>query len=662
MIWLQLGLAVLSNSLTAHAVHANVLETSLTISSNIGQSRNTPRNLAQLPTQQDLENTQPLPETEIPAEIEEPNLEESPLTPSTEIETPSGLPDIFTITEFYIESYSEQDELTIISTDDLREIELPFPQNFLEDDIQPFDEADNAQAFDEKSCEGIRSIASLEGQELSLEQLLQVSFAVAQEYACRGYSTSGAVIEIPQETRDGNGPINIRVIEGTLEDFQVDYMPEDIGNDDDAVPSQPSGIDNRLNLDYVRSRLGVAESKPLNVARLRENLQLLQLDPLIEGISAELSDGVSPGDSRLRVQFKEADSTELRFSLNNGRSPSVGTFERQVSFNERNVLGLGHNLNLALANTDGSTSFEASYRAPLNSQNGTIQAAFELTDSGVIEPPFDDIDSDGDSPDIESDARSVELTYRQPLLRRVRNGTFQELALGLTASWRDSKITLLDLPFPSPGADSNGRNRIAALRFFQEWSSQNAKEVIALRSQFNLGLDTLGSTVNNQIFGVENIPDSRFFSWQGQAQWIRVLAEDTLLLLRGNIQLADQTLLPAEQFSIGGLGSVRGYRQGARQRDNGVFASAEVQVPVMRIPEVNGLLQVAPFIDYGTAWNIDGSGPSPDTLASVGLGLQWRHSDNFSARLDYGIPLVSIDSRNRTWQENGFLFSVQYTP
>jgi hemolysin activation/secretion protein len=47
-------------------------------------------------------------------------------------------------------------------------------------------------------------------------------------------------------------------------------------------------------------------------------------------------------------------------------------------------------------------------------------------------------------------------------------------------------------------------------------------------------------------------------------------------------------------------------------------------------------------------------------LAAVGLGLQWRGGDRFTARVDWGIPLVSVDSEARTWQENGVYFSVIY--
>jgi hemolysin activation/secretion protein len=39
--------------------------------------------------------------------------------------------------------------------------------------------------------------------------------------------------------------------------------------------------------------------------------------------------------------------------------------------------------------------------------------------------------------------------------------------------------------------------------------------------------------------------------------------------------------------------------------------------------------------------------------------LQWQQGD-FTARLDWGIPLVSVDSIDGTGQESGLYFSLQY--
>lgn len=67
-----------------------------------------------------------------------------------------------------------------------------------------------------------------------------------------------------------------------------------------------------------------------------------------------------------------------------------------------------------------------------------------------------------------------------------------------------------------------------------------------------------------------------------------------------------------------------------------------------------------PFVDVGTAWNNDSADndlatPQPGTLMSVGLGLQYNLGDRLTARLDWGIPLISINtnSSSNSWQEEG---------
>jgi outer membrane protein assembly factor BamA len=55
--------------------------------------------------------------------------------------------------------------------------------------------------------------------------------------------------------------------------------------------------------------------------------------------------------------------------------------------------------------------------------------------------------------------------------------------------------------------------------------------------------------------------------------------------------------------------------------DNGVFASAEVRLPILRIERVAGVLQVIPFVDFGIGWNSsDLPDSDPNTLVGVSLG------------------------------------------
>lgn len=462
---------------------------------------------------------------------------------------------------------------------------------------------------------------------ISFAELLQARSAVTQLYVEQGYITSGAFIP-PQTLEDG--VVVIQVVEGSLEAVNV------TGN-------------RRLRSSYIRDRLQLAGETPLNVPELLEGLQLLQLDPLIERISADLQAGVRPGTSLLQVEVDEADSFGVTPSFDNGRSPSVGSVRRQINVTQANLLGFGDGLSVGYTNTEGSNGVDASYSIPINPRDGRIQLGFGMTESEVIEQPFDELQ-------IQSTSRYFELGYRQPLHRTPTN----EFALGVSFTNQSSQTELGidDIgPFPlSPGADEEGRTRVSALRFYQEWTERSSQHVLAARSQFSLGVGLFDATIN------EGAPDSQFLSWRGQGQWVRLLAPDFLLLVRGDVQLAPEGLLPLEQFGLGGQQSIRGYRQDALLTDNGALFSAEVRVPVLRIPEWDGLLQVVPFLDAGTAWNIDTPDPDPRHLAGAGMGVLWQMGDTFSARLDVGFPLVSVESRESTWQENGIYFSVSFTP
>ncbi|MEH2449467.1 MAG: ShlB/FhaC/HecB family hemolysin secretion/activation protein [Nostoc sp.] len=465
------------------------------------------------------------------------------------------------------------------------------------------------------------------GRKLTFIELLQVKDAITKLYVDHGYVTTGALI-VPQTVEAG--VIKIQVIEGSLQEIKI------IGN-------------KRLHTQYIRDRILLGAKTPLNVPHLLEKLQLLRLDPRIQNLSAELQTGVHPGTNVLQVEIEEANTFKPTATLDNGRSPSVGSFRRGIDLQEANLLGLGDTLSVGYANTDGSNTINLNYTLPINARNGTVFFGFNQGWNHVIEKPFSVLD-------IQSNTRSYELGYRQPLVQKPT----QELAIGLSFSRQESQTELgIDNIGPyklSPGADANGKTNISALRFFQEYTQRSNQYVFAARSQFSFGVDWFDANVS------QDEPDSRFFAWRGQAQWVRQLAPDTLFLARGDFQLAADSLVPLEQFGLGGQLSVRGYRQDALITDNGMLLSAEVRLPIVRASKIGGVLQLTPFIDIGKGWNVKGENPSPSLLVGTGLGLLWTQGNNFSARLDWGIPLTSVEGEKRSLQENGLYFSIGYSP
>jgi len=468
-----------------------------------------------------------------------------------------------------------------------------------------------------------KAIASYRDRPLTLPELFQARSIITKLYTDEGYVNSGAYIP-PQELN--NGTVKIAVLEGKLEGINV------------------SGTQ-RLNSRYISERIENAAGKPINVESLLVALQLLRLDPLIDNVSAELSAGIQPGTSLLDIQVEEANVLNLSTSFNNQKSPSIGSNQRSVGFGHGNLLGLADQFNFNFSNTEGSNSLDLSYGLPFNSKNGTIKASFGTNSNDVVEDAFNDLD-------IQSKSRYFEFNLRQPVVLKPN----QELALGASFSRSESETSLLNGEFPlSRGAEPDGETKITAIRLFQEYVNRDDQKVLAFRSQFSIGIDAFDSTIN------DDAPDSTFFAWRGQSQWVRKIDEDFLFLLRGDIQLSGGSLVPLEQFRVGGANSARGYRQDLSLGDSGVFTSAELRVPILRFRKIDGLVQIAPFFDIGTLWNSDDLEIANATLPSIGLGLNFSMGTRFNARLDYGIPLKNVETKGDSLQEDGIHFAIDYS-
>ena len=468
---------------------------------------------------------------------------------------------------------------------------------------------------------------------LDFAQLLQVASEITQLYVSNGYINSGAYVPGDRSFDANGGTIEIKVIEGRVEDIVVTGTK-------------------RLDPNYIKSRIALGVGKVLKIDRTIDSLRLLQLDPLIKSISTELVSGQQPGTSIIQIAVTESPNWQAGASIANNRTPSVGEIIAQVSVSQNNLTGMGDGIGVTYGKSEASSVLDLNYTLPLNPRNGTLRFQYSNSNSRVIESPFDRLD-------INSNGQDFGLTYRQPIVQTPS----QEFALGATLARRETNTGYLfsvigeRIAYPTPGADANGLTRVAAARFFQDYTVKDTQQVFALRSQVSLGVNALGATIN------PSSPDSKFLSWRGQAQYVRSLAPNSIFLFKVETQLADRPLLAIEQIGLGGQDTIRGYRQDLLLADNGVIASAEVRLPIFTAPDSRQVFQVVPFLDFGLGWNQPNNpspNPNPSTIASGGLGLRYQGGDNFSARLDYGIPFTAIDTIKRTGQEKGFYFSLNY--
>lgn len=462
--------------------------------------------------------------------------------------------------------------------------------------------------------------APYENRVITSEELQRLRDELTRIYVDRGYINSGATIPDQQVV---DGIITIRITEGELTRVEV------TGNE-------------RLRAGYLSGRVDIEDmGKPLNVATLQSRLLLLRQNPLIERIEAQLVPGDIPGEAVLELNVIEARPYFASVTLANDNPPSTGSNRALLWLGHRNLSGWGDALSLGLGLTEGSKDFNARYALPVSTRGTELGFLYWKTAAEVIEAPFNELD-------IESDTATAGVSLTHPFYLTPN----RQFSAGLTLQRRHNETQLLGFPFSLyPGAQ-DGKSTVTVLRWYQDWLDRGVDQVFAARSTLSFGIEAFGASVGPG-------PDSRFVSWLGQCQWVKRLGVRGIqALLRADVQLADDRLLPMEQFAVGGMRTVRGYRENTLVRDNAVVMSGEVRLPLYGIAEALRGVQLAAFVDYGRAWNHGGSTPPPPNISSIGVGVLWDPTPGLHAELYWGYRLRKVPNPWNDLQDYGINFAV----
>jgi hemolysin activation/secretion protein len=470
-----------------------------------------------------------------------------------------------------------------------------------------------SSVFDNSDFDPITS--AYENRSLGLRELREVADDITQLYIESGYITSRAILG---EQTIVDGVVQVQVIEGELEDIQVE------------------GTERLAR--YVRDRVNLANRKPLSQVALESQLQLLRADPLIDSIDASLRAGTGEGQSRLIVRVDEAPAFSGRAALDTYSPPSVGVARMGIEANYSNALGLGDSLSLSAyrSTAGGSENYGVTYSLPLNALNGTLQARYLPSSFDLIDPQLASLGVAGSS-------NTYELTYRQPVIRQPN----EELAFSLSFRHRTGETLVSNVVIDS--------TRTSVFQFGQDYLRRDRAGAWGLRSQFSLGTGLLDATNRS-----DGEADGQFFSWIGQVQRAQVISRNNLLLLQGSLQLSPDSLLGAEQFIVGGANSVRGYAQNARFGDNGFRASVEDRMSVLHNDDGSPAVQIAPFLDAAAVWNQGVQASEQTFLLGTGVGVVTNLLDNVEARLDLGIPLIKLTEAGDSPQDVFIYFSMDY--
>jgi hemolysin activation/secretion protein len=463
------------------------------------------------------------------------------------------------------------------------------------------------------------------GKPASIASLEEIPRALTLLYVNRGYINSGIIIPDQNVTQ---GVITFRAVEGKVTEVDVSgarhFKPE-----------------------YLRSRLERGLATPFDVADLQREQQILLQDPLVSRLNLELRPGLVPGEANLHAEVLEGSPYSVTAQIANNQSPTVGEVRGQLAGAVANLWGVGDVLAVQYGRSSGINDGAVAYSLPLASDDTRLSLRYDINGTVVVTPALSSLN-------ITSNYDSIALGLSRPFYRTAEAA----LTLGASLERREAQTFLLGTPFSFAAGSSDGKTNVTALRFYQDWLERDAEHALALRSTFSVGLHALGATVTAMP------PTGEFFAWLGQAQYVRRIYKDWEAVVRSDLQLANGPLFPIEQFALGGIDSVRGYRQYLTVTDDAFFASGELRIPVatLRVPrladsEDSGKLSIVPFYDYGRGWDVGRPTPYPAEIYGVGAGLRWDVGSGILAEVYYARPLPHVQA-GTSLEDRGIYFRL----
>jgi hemolysin activation/secretion protein len=459
----------------------------------------------------------------------------------------------------------------------------------------------------------IHSITSAnENKELTFAGIQAVADLITAKYREAGYILANAFVPA-QDIKDG--VVIIQIIEGKVGKITVEgnkhYSSEFIQKHIETVRKDPSLKEQTLE----RSLLILNEYPSLEV---KAALQAGK-DPGTTDITATVSDKFPISFSLGYDNFGSNTTSKHRMSaaLNIGNLITSGD---QIMFRgatgldrlDINKLSYGRLEYLMPVGYDGS-------RVGVYHANSLYKAGEDLTVLG-----------------IEGKARIYGLYISRPFIKT------KEKTLSVKAGFQYKDI----YEYRLDSLNSKDDIRIFHIGVNYDYIDRlYGRNILAI--EYSMGIrDLLGGAGRNDTGTSRLNADGQFNKFNIDAVRVQKLPLYGYLALKGSAQLSADELFVAEQFTIGGMGSVRGFRPSLHSGDNGYNLTAEFTLsPFFAETKVLGqkigdTIKLALFADHGGVYrNKPQPGEDKDNfLTSLGAGLRLYAGKHLSFRIDYAVP------------------------
>ena len=447
------------------------------------------------------------------------------------------------------------------------------------------------------------------GSSITSDQLQELAKEITQLYVKNGYVNSGVIL--PNQ-RIKNGTVIFLAIEGKLGEISIS------GN-------------NHLKDAYFKEQLKLNSTEILNLTTLKNRINKIKNNPVIESIHAEILPGEKQGFAKLLIDVVEKKLYQLTMGIDNYRSPGVGAERIFISASHNNITGNSDVVSAQMGLTKGLTDYSIKYTIPVNVINSKISTYYINSDAEIIE--------NNSSLDIESKTNVIGVNW---LFTQPWNSN---LSTSYLAGYEQLTTTIKGISSGCGTSDTCESTKVLLSANLQKKSAKR---------QHHLNL-TLRKGLSGDQTKTLNIGNPEAMSLSTQWKLTQALIQNLgLLRINTKFQYAMDSLIGADKMSIGGVSTVRGYRENSLVKDNGFILSTE-WIQKTRLSGV----YLTTFVDYGTGWNRE-INTENEHLLSLGGGVAWQKAKSINTEIFIGVPLLNRPAENKDLQDFGVHFSLQY--
>jgi hemolysin activation/secretion protein len=473
-----------------------------------------------------------------------------------------------------------------------------------------------------------RTVYPYLGPKKNIETVESARSGLEDAYHNKGYQT--VVVDIPEQDVE-NGVVTLQVIEGKVSQLRVtDSRYFSLGKIKAGVPE-------------------LAEGKVPNMPVMQKQLEALSAQSEDRAITPILRAGDTPGTLEVDLKVKDELPLHGRIELN-GRNTSATSRLRLV-----NSL---HYDNLWQKMHSGSLMYQVS---PENSEEVDVWA-------GTYAMPIPETDAKLALYAVSSSSKAQVAQVGGTTIIGIGEIYGLRLIKPLPGFDDYSHSLTIGVDYKNFKEDTKSGNEplrhtpISYLPFLVEYSSSMFDKAwqASLTLGVNFGIrglvsdaNTYGKNEKGEPVIVGEFEDKRrgarpnYAYLSAEASFSHDLPYEMQFVSRFAGQVADSPLISNEQFSLGGMTSVRGYFETQALADDGITASLELKSPRLlpiSIDYVNKFQALA-FLDggFGRIQQPQNGQPENYSLVSTGVGVRFQVWKYFQGVLDLGFPLLTLD-------------------